>query len=101
MSDEEINKILDTIPQTKTINATVGLYNSINVEDLKSVMKRLKKVPNPNDLLRENKNLQQRIDKAIEYITKTQYDEELHSHVYGVTYAGTQKILSILKGEDK
>lgn len=46
-------------------------------------------------------DLQQRIGKAIEYITRTQYDEELHSHVYGITYTGTQKLLSILKGEDK
>lgn len=42
---------------------------------------------------------EQRIDKAIEYIENTQYDKELQSHVYGINYPGTKKLLSILKGK--
>ena len=47
--------------------------SSINVDDLISAVDRLNKIPNYNDLLKENKQLKEVIDKAIEYI-KEKYD---------------------------
>lgn len=46
------------------------------------------------ELLKENKYLQQRIGKAIEYIREHKFST-LHFHMYSDT------LLSILKGEDK
>lgn len=67
MSEEEINKILDTIPKTKAISS-IGVYNSINVEDLKDAMKRLNKVPTFDNLLEENKQLKDKLQQSEEVI---------------------------------
>lgn len=52
-----------------------------------------------NILSDEYRDCYQRIEKTIEFITRTQYDEELRSHVYGLTFVGTEKVRAILKGE--
>lgn len=70
---------------------------------------------NRNELVRmlkeENKQLKSQlnqseevIDEAIEFINRVQYDPELRSHVYGITFAGTMRLLEILqkyKGDKK
>lgn len=44
--------------------------------------------------------LEDKIDKAIEFIKNAQYDDELKNNVYGLTYSGTQKLLEILGDEE-
>ncbi len=52
-----------------------------------------------NILSDEYRNIYQRNNKALEFIDKNQYDEELRSHVCGLTFAKTEKVRKILKGE--
>ena len=58
MSEEKITglEFLKDIPKT---NDLVSAYGSVNLEQLNNVMKRLKKIPNYDELLKENNNLQQ------------------------------------------
>ncbi len=61
----------------------------------------------------EQKNQQQKeqlkqrnevIDETIEFINHVQYDAELRSHVYGINFTGTMRLLEILqkyKGDNK
>ena len=72
MSKEELLKAIMELPKTET-NNLISSMNSINVDDLISAVDRLNKIPNYNDLLKENKQLKEVIDKAIEYI-KEKYD---------------------------
>ena len=48
----------------------ISTYGSVSIEDLIEAAERLKKMPDYNDLLKENKDLRKKIDKAIEYIEK-------------------------------
>lgn len=52
------------------------------------------------NLQQENKELHNKIDNAIEFINKAQYDDELKSYVYGLNATGTRKLLEILKDSD-
>ena len=72
MSKEELLKAIMELPKTET-NNLISSMNSINVDDLMSAVNRLNKVHDYNDLLKENKQLKEVIDKAIEYI-KEKYD---------------------------
>ena len=67
-------------------------------------MKERKQYDYENYLLDENEKLQQRIDKAIEYIERTEYqygDEEQDSYDYNIGFDEINELLQILKGEDK
>ena len=63
MSKEELLKTIMELPKTET-NNLISSMNSINVDDLMSAVDRLNKVPDYNDLLKENKKLEEVIDKA-------------------------------------
>ena len=63
MNKEELLKAIENVPKTDSIN-TISAYNSINVEDLANAVERFNKVPDYNDLLKENKKLEEVIDKA-------------------------------------
>ena len=56
-------------------------------------------IENNKILLWENRKLQERIDKAIEYIEK--HTENIDRGQYYEDYVETYPILEILKGEDK
>ena len=60
---EEWLKAIMELPKTET-NNLISSMNSINVDDLMSTVDRLNKVPNYNDLLKENKKQKEVIDKA-------------------------------------
>lgn len=62
MNEEEINRIFENIPTVTTTNC-ISSYVSIDVDNLRSAMKRLDKVPSYNDLQQENKQLQEKLDK--------------------------------------
>lgn len=75
MSEEEIEKIFDSIPKVENPNI-ISSFNSINADDLKDSMKRLKKVPTFNDLLKENKQLKKDYNRVVHEST------EFESKVY-------------------
>lgn len=72
LTDEEIDNLVDeimNIPVEKNNNC-LSSYGSINVDDLIDSIKELRKVPTYDELLRENKQLKEVIDKAIEFTNK-------------------------------
>lgn len=54
MNKEEILKEIMKLPKSEIINP-ISTMNSINVDDLMSAVDRLNKVPNYDELLKENK----------------------------------------------
>ena len=58
MDKEEFLKATENVPKTDSINS-ISSYNSINIEDLANAVNRFKKVPTYDELLKENKQLQQ------------------------------------------
>lgn len=63
MNKEELLKAIMKLPKEKP-NIPITTMNSINVDDLISAVDRLNKVPNYNDLLKENKQLQEELSVA-------------------------------------
>lgn len=53
MTREELLKALEELPKAETINP-ISAMNVINVDDLMSAVDRFDKVPDYNDLLKEN-----------------------------------------------
>lgn len=66
MNKEGFLKVISEVPKIK-INSCIAAYNSINVEDLANAVDRFKRIPNYNDLLRENTNLEQALNEIREY----------------------------------
>lgn len=69
MNKEDFLKAIMELPKV-TANNPISAMNGINVDDLMNAIDRLNKVPDYNDLLKENKRQKEVIDKAIEYIEK-------------------------------
>lgn len=63
MNKEELLKAIMKLPKEKT-NIPITTMNSINVDDLISAVDRLNKVPDYNDLLKENKQLKEKLSVA-------------------------------------
>lgn len=64
MNKEEFLKAIMELPKVETINP-ISAMNSINIDDLMSAVDRLNKVPDYNDLLKENKKLQEELKCTI------------------------------------
>lgn len=64
MNKEEFLKAIMELPKVETISP-ISAINSINVDDLMSAVDRLNKVPNYNDLLKENKKLHEELEWTI------------------------------------
>lgn len=62
MSEEELLKEIMKLPKAETDNP-ISTMNSINVDDLMSAVDRLNKVPDYNDLLKENQELKKQLKK--------------------------------------
>ncbi len=73
-SRNEVLKAIMELPKVET-NNPIGVYGSINVDDLMSAVDRLNKVPTYDELLKENKKQKEVIDKAIEYVNKQIKDD--------------------------
>lgn len=56
MTKKEFIKAIEEIPKVET-SSCISSYNSINVDDLKEAVDRFNKIPNYNDLLKENQEL--------------------------------------------
>ncbi len=75
MNKEELLKEIMKLPKTKTDNP-ITTMNSINVDDLMSAVDRLNKVPDYNDLLKENKELKQKYENAVADYETTMAEKE-------------------------
>lgn len=60
MNKEELLKELEKLPKIET-NNPISAMNSINVDDLMSAVDRLNKIPDYNDLLKENQELKKQL----------------------------------------
>ena len=70
MNKEELLKAIMELPKVETDNP-ISTMNSINVDDLMSAVDRLNKVPDYNDLLKENQELKQKYLNAVaDYVHK-------------------------------
>lgn len=61
MNKEELLKAIMELPKVET-NNPISAMNTINVDDLMSAVDRLNKVPTYDELLKENKQLKERIE---------------------------------------
>ena len=77
MTKEEFLKAIMELPKVETINPKSAM-NSINIDDLMNAIDRLNKVPDYNDLLKENKKLKEcycnRIDCSGRIKNSRKYD---------------------------
>ncbi len=71
MNKEEFLKAIMELPKAETINP-ISAMNSINIDDLMSVIDRLNKTPTYDELLKENKKLKM-INKEYERLNKENY----------------------------
>lgn len=62
MTKEELLKELEKLPKIET-NNPISAMNSINVDDLMSAVDRLNKIPDYNDLLKENQELKKQLEE--------------------------------------
>lgn len=69
MNKEELLKAIMELPKIET-NNPISTMNSINVDDLMSAIDRLNKVPDYNDLLKENQELKQQLEEINKMIEK-------------------------------
>lgn len=69
MNKEEILKEIMELPKIET-NNYISAMNGINVDDLMSAVDRLNKIPDYNDLLKENKELEKRLEEINKMIEK-------------------------------
>lgn len=62
MDVKEFDKLINSLPKVK-IDKPISSMNSINVEDLRNAVERFKKIPTYQDLLKENQELKEQLDK--------------------------------------
>ena len=75
MTKEELLKEIMKLPKIETDNP-ISTMNSINVDDLMSAVDRLNKVPDYNDLLKENKELKKKYENAVADYETTMAEKE-------------------------
>lgn len=77
MNKEELLKEIMELPKVEVINP-ISTRSSINVDDLMSAVDRLNKIPDYNDLLKENQELKKQIDELNKQLENTinSYTEE-------------------------
>ena len=97
MTLKDVDKAINEIPKVENIDVVSSL-NSINVDDLREAVKRIKHIPTYDELLKENKELKSRTYKAIEVI------DLVKPELWNISNAMTYKLIdikNILKGDDK
>lgn len=110
MNEEKITglEFLKDIPKT---NGLVSAYGSVNLEQLSNVIKRFKKIPNYDEILKDNNKLQQENKQLKEDKKKArEYIKEKYNYILGdISFLDhdelidRKQILFILKilGDDK
>lgn len=101
MNDEEIDNLIHqmifSIPKDDN-KSIISAYGSIDMDDLITTIRRLKKVPNINDLMKENKKL----NKLKEYVNCRIEEfknggksrKEIKAHQYYMLLCDIEKILN-------
>ena len=69
MNKEELLKEIMKLPKIET-NNSISAMNVINVDDLMSAVDRLNKIPDYNDLLKENQELEKQLEEINKMIEK-------------------------------
>lgn len=69
MNKEELLKEIMELPKIET-NNSISAMNVINVDDLMSAVDRLNKIPDYNDLLKENQELEKQLEEINKMIEK-------------------------------
>ena len=69
MTKEEFLKEIMELPKIET-NNSISAMNVINVDDLMSAVDRLNKIPDYNDLLKENQELEKQLEEINKMIEK-------------------------------
>ena len=76
MNKEELLKEIMKLPKVET-NNPISTMTSINIDDLMNAVDRLNKVPDYNDLLKENQELKKQLEDANEKIILLQASEPM------------------------
>ena len=92
MDKEEFLKAIMELPKIETDNP-ISTMNSINVDDLMSAVDRLNKVPDYNDLLKENKKLKEQAEEYKDNYNCLLKQKEQFEYIMSkqVDYRGQQK----------
>ncbi len=69
MNKEELLKEIMKLPKIETDNP-ISTMTSINIDDLMSAIDRLNKVPDYNDLLKENQELKKQVEVSNELVAQ-------------------------------
>lgn len=77
MNKEELLKEIMKLPKVETINPT-STMNGINVDDLMSAVDRFDKVPDYNDLLKENEKLKKQVELEVKV------RDDIHWYLTGI-----------------
>ena len=62
MDVKEFDELINALPKVK-IDEPISSMNSINIEDLRNAVERLKKIPTYQDLLKENQELKKQLEE--------------------------------------
>ena len=81
MNKEEFLKAIMELPKVETINP-ISAMNSINIDDLMSAVDRLNKAPDYNDLLKENKKLQEELECTIGIVEHNRIISEKNKEIH-------------------
>ena len=81
MNKEEFLKAIMELPKVETINP-ISTMNGINIDDLMSAVDRLNKVPDYNDLLKENKKLQEELEYTIGIVEHNRIISEKNKEIH-------------------
>ena len=77
MTVKEFEDMIHQIPKSET-NNVVGTICSIDVDELKEVVKRFEKVPSFDELQKENNELVRKNEEIIKYLKKCKETEEFN-----------------------
>lgn len=87
-------KLMTGISKSET-NSCISAFNSINVEYLANAVDRFKRIPNYNDLLKENTNLKQALNEIRKCCEENSI--EVNTKEYGnLVVTNTDDILQII-----
>ena len=67
MDVKEFDELINALPKVK-IDEPISSMNSINIEDLRNAVERLKKIPTYQDLLKENQELKKQLERKYEKV---------------------------------
>ena len=88
MDVKEFDELINALPKVK-IDEPISSMNSINIEDLRNAVERLKKIPTYQDLLKENQELKKQLEEERKKVSE--YSYKLSNFRCEETYETQQK----------